>query len=115
VASGEMTLSVRVIDGTYGRPAAGVAARLVSDVGSIQTERLRQRTDHEGRVAAQLAAPVARGLCRFEFDINGYFATLGITSFYSEISISFRLSNSVSVHEITVVITPSTYAVFKEG
>jgi 5-hydroxyisourate hydrolase-like protein (transthyretin family) len=115
LTSDGVTLCVRVMDGVYGRPAVGVSASLVTEAEGIPKEWPRQRTDETGRVIAILdAAPSARQ-CRVEFDINGYFATLGTTPFYPRITISLRLPHSVSSHEIAVLITPASYFVFKEG
>jgi 5-hydroxyisourate hydrolase len=112
---GRVTLCVRVIDGVYGRPAVGVSARILTEAGELPTEWARERTDEAGRVAAQLDDLSTIRLCQVELDINGYFATLGITPSYRKISVCIRLRNSVSSYETTVFITPSSYFVHTEG
>jgi 5-hydroxyisourate hydrolase len=104
---------VRVVDGVYGGPAAGVCIRLLTETEGIKTERLRQYTDSEGCMVAELSASLAPGLGRLVLDINGYFATLGVSPFYPDVTVSFRLSNSISAYKIIIIVTPSTYAVFK--
>lgn len=80
----------------------------------MRVERKERCTDADGRLSIQLDDDLPSRVCDIEFDINGYFATLGATPFYPRINIVVRLSHSISRYEIIVLITPSSYCVIRE-
>jgi hypothetical protein len=58
-----MSVSVSVTDCVYGKPAIGLPFRLDCEV--------------DGRASSGVNTPLARGMCRVEFDLDSYFDTLG--------------------------------------
>jgi 5-hydroxyisourate hydrolase len=109
-----MSVSVRVVDCVYGKPAIGLPLRLSSQVDGTWTERWRDQTGEDGSASTGADIPLARGVCRLEFDLDGYFATLGAKSFYPIATVNFQLSETTSSYRIALLITPFAYLVFKE-
>jgi 5-hydroxyisourate hydrolase len=109
-----MSVSVRVVDCLYGKPAIGVPIRLNSQIDGAWTEQWRDRTGEDGRASTGTNIRFSRGVWRLEFDVDGYFATLGAKSFYPIATINFQLSETTSSYCIALLITPFAYTVFKE-
>jgi 5-hydroxyisourate hydrolase len=110
-----MSLTVRVIDCTYGRPVIGMSVRLERDVGRTWIEQLRTQTDDQGRLADWLPNPLDRGVYRLEFDLDGYFASLGIAAFYPSIIICFRIADPDDAHCIPLLITSNAFMTYKQN
>ncbi|MEU7474428.1 hydroxyisourate hydrolase [Lentzea sp. NPDC042327] len=108
-----MSVSVRVIDGIYGRPAAGLAVSLSrqSDGGSVR--RWTGRADESGQVLSLRELSLPRGAYRLEFDLGEYFNTLGYAPRNSAIGVSFT-TNRDRVHRITLLVTPANCFIFSE-
>lgn len=109
-----MSMSVRVVDCVYGKPAIGVPIRLNRQVDGVWTEQWRDRTGEDGRVSAGTNMGLASGACSLEFDLDAYFVALGAKSFYPMATINFRLADTGSSYRLALLITPFAYAVFKE-
>ncbi|MGE5291021.1 MAG: hydroxyisourate hydrolase [Micromonosporaceae bacterium] len=109
-----MSLTVRVIDCTYGRPVAGMPVRLERDVGRAWIEQVRSQTDDEGRLADWLPDPLARGVYRLEFDLDGYFASRGIAAFYPSITIVFRIADPNRAPCIPLLITSNAFMTYRQ-
>jgi 5-hydroxyisourate hydrolase len=107
-------LLIRIIDCVYGRPAVGVSARVMTNPQGKIKEYARCRTDATGRMTLELEEKPASRLFQIDFDINGYFAALGVTPFYPKISLNFRMPVHISHYKLIVLITPSSYSVLKE-
>jgi 5-hydroxyisourate hydrolase len=109
-----MTVSVRVIDCVYGKPAIGVPIRLSSQIDGTWTEQWRDKTGEDGRASTGTNTRISRGACRLEFDLDGYFVTLGAKPFYPIATISLQLSEITNAYRVALLITPFAYTVFKE-
>lgn len=107
-------LLIRIIDCVYGRPAVGVSARVITDYQGVVEEHIRCVSDPTGRIKLELEEKPTSRPFRMDFDINGYFAALGVTPFYPKISINFRMPVHIPRYELIVLITPSSYSVLKE-
>jgi 5-hydroxyisourate hydrolase len=108
-----MTVSVRVIDGTYGRPATGVSVRLDRDIEGSWTEQKWDVTDEEGNIAKLCDAQFTRGVYRLEFDLDSYFSSMGVTPFYPVVTMKFRIADPGQNHHISLLITPSAYCTYR--
>jgi 5-hydroxyisourate hydrolase len=108
-----MSVLVRVINCTYGRPAVGVPVRLERDIDGAWVEQERDLTDDEGCISQLGNAGLARGIYRLEFDLDSYFFSLGIAPFYPAVSIRFRMTDPTRPCDISLLITPSAYFTFQ--
>jgi 5-hydroxyisourate hydrolase len=108
-----MSISVRVLDWVYGRPAVDMGIRLSRDHGGEWQEEARGRTDVDGYLAG-LPATMSRGLHRLDVDLDEYFAGIGVMPFYPTITIIFRVTDLTASYHIPVLITPHAYATYRE-
>jgi hydroxyisourate hydrolase len=108
-----MSISVHVVDCANGRPAADMAVSLSRDGSGEWREQARGRTDADGRLADWPPGSVTRGIHRLEFDLDGYFASIGITPFYPRVAIVFRMIDPLVPIHIPLLITPHGYATYR--
>ena len=110
-----MTLSTHVLDTTRGRPAAGIIVILSAQGPGGWKELGRAATDADGRIAALLpaGAPAAPGTTlRLHFDLEQYFAALGVAAFYPHVDIVFTLQDARH-HHIPLLISPFGYSTYR--
>jgi 5-hydroxyisourate hydrolase len=105
---------VRVVDGTYGRPAAGVSVRLDRDIEGRWVKQRSDVTDEQGEFSPLHDTQLGRGVFRLEFDLDSYFTSMGITPFYPVVTMSFRIADPAQVHHISLIITPSAYHTYRQ-
>ncbi len=108
-----MTVVVKAIDGTYGRPAVGISVRLDRDIEGTWTEQQRDTTDEEGDVSRLRDIQFVQGVYRLEFDLDSYFSSMGITPFYPTVSMKIRVADPGQSYYISLVITPSAYYTYR--
>jgi 5-hydroxyisourate hydrolase len=108
----DMGISAQTMDGVYGRPAAGVRARLErTDNGQWNTVA-EAETDHDGRVGEWCAHRLDRGLYRIVFDSDRYFVGLGLSAAYPEIAVMFRVMDGAEACQIQVLLSPYSYSTY---
>jgi 5-hydroxyisourate hydrolase-like protein (transthyretin family) len=112
--SWSMEISIEVIDGIHGQPAEGVAVSFVSPLGSTETERLDQRTDHLGRVrySGHQVGKADGKTCRIEIDAHIYFATLGIDCCQRKVVVFFHPDGPDDEYDIRSLIAPSMQSIY---
>ena len=108
-----MSVSVRVIDGIYGRPAAGLAVSLSRQFDGESLPRWTGRADESGQVLSLRDLSLPRGAYRLEFDLGEYFNTLGYAPRNSAIGVCFTASRG-RAHRITLLVTPAACIIFSE-
>jgi 5-hydroxyisourate hydrolase len=109
-----VSVSVHVVNGTYGRPVVGLSARIDSRIDGAWVEQVRAETDEKGEIPGCPAWPLARGVYQIELDLDGYFSSLGITPFYPSVAIRFRISDPSYEHHISLLVTPSSYLTYRQ-
>ena len=109
-----MSISVRVLDWVYGRPAVDMGIRLSRDRGGEWHEEARGRTDADGYLAALPLGPLSRGIHRLDVELDEYFAGIGVMPFYPRITVIFRVTDQTASYHIPVLITPHAYATYSE-
>ncbi|MEN3537594.1 hydroxyisourate hydrolase [Microbispora sp. ZYX-F-249] len=107
-----MNVALHVLDGTYGRPAAGVRVRLERIENGLWLTEVKAETDHEGRIAEWRAHRFERGLHRIVFETDPYFVGLGLTAAYPEISAMFRMHDDADTYQVRVLLSPFSYSVY---
>ncbi|GAT71252.1 hydroxyisourate hydrolase [Planomonospora sp. ID91781] len=107
-----MSITVQALDGVYGRSAAGVRARLEQVVDDVWTVVAGAETDSRGCVDDWSGMDFERGLFRIAFDSDHYFAGLGLSAVYPEISVMFRIADAAHSYRIQVTLSPSAYSTY---
>jgi 5-hydroxyisourate hydrolase len=107
-----MRIVTQVLDGTYGKPAVGVGARLSRASDGGWTIVAEAETNAEGRVSDWTGWRLNRGLYRIVFDSDGYFARLGTASGYPEVMITFRMKEESPAFQVQVTLAPYAYSTY---
>lgn len=103
------TLSTHVLDTSLGRPAKGIMVTLEQGTEVIGTGA----TDADGRVAdIRNGPPLAAGVYRLRFLVEEYFAQGGRESFYSEITVNFRIEADEHYH-VPLLLSPFGYTTYR--
>jgi len=110
-----MGVSVSVVDCVYGRPAAGMAVRLIRDADGVLTQQWSDRTDDDGCISAPPGSSLPPGPYELELDLEGYFTSLGFMPLNSAITVRFHLPSGSYHYGLTVLVTPSACIFFKES
>ncbi|MGP3920397.1 hydroxyisourate hydrolase [Nonomuraea sp. 10N515B] len=107
-----MNVSVRALDGAFGRPVAGMKASL-KIFGRGGWELVADAvTDGAGGIDEWPCRPLRRGLYRIVFDSQHYFVGLGVAAAYPEISALFRIRDELSTCRLHVQIAPHAYSIY---
>jgi 5-hydroxyisourate hydrolase len=100
----------KVVDGAYGKSAAGVRARLSRASGDAWSTVSDAETDRDGCIQEWHSQHVERGLYRIVFDSDRYFARLGADNAYPEVVVIFRMEDESRVFEVHVTLSPYSYS-----
>ncbi len=103
-------LTTHVLDAALGRPAVGVAVRLLSADGA---ELARGRTDDDGRVPGLVGAPLAAGDYRLVFATGDYHRETGQTGFYPEVTVTFTVRDPQERHHVPLLLSPYAYSTYR--
>lgn len=108
-----MRIHAQVLDGTYGKPAAGLSARLWQAVGGDGWTMMGDaETDDDGRIEDWDGWLLGHGLYRIVFDSDSHFAKLGVTTAYPEIIIVFRVQGESQNFQVQITLTPYSYSTY---
>jgi 5-hydroxyisourate hydrolase len=107
-----MRIVAQVLDGTYGKPAVGVRARLARASGDDWTTVAEAETSSDGRIEDWDSLHLERGLYRIVFDSDSYFSGLGVTTAYPEVSVIFRTEDQYAAFQVQVILAPYSYSTY---
>lgn len=103
------TLSTHVLDTSLGCPAEGVKVTLELGPDVIGTGV----TDADGRASEILGGrSLAEGVYRLRFLVAEYFGRTGRESFYSEITVNFRIGGDEHYH-VPLLLSPFGYTTYR--
>lgn len=85
-------MTVEALESVHGRGAVGLRARLETLVDEEWVLLAERRTDASGRIDDWDSSGERQGLYRIVFDVDRYFAGLGMTPTYPEVTTTFRVS-----------------------
>lgn len=107
-------IATRLVDWTYGRPAAGVPVVMDREADSGWVEVVKGKTGLDGYVMVPTAGKLwlSRGIYRLTCDTNSYFAELGTDSFYQEVTFIFAVADLAGCSEQTLAVTPQGFVSF---
>jgi 5-hydroxyisourate hydrolase len=106
-----MKIVTRVLDGTYGKSAVGVRARLARSYEDGWSTVAKAETNIDGCID-QWTSRLERGIYRIVFDTDGYFAGLGGTTAYPEVIVIFRIDEKSPEFQVQVTISPYSYSTY---
>jgi 5-hydroxyisourate hydrolase len=107
-----MNVTAQALDVVYGRPAAGVPARLEHRTAQGWRAIGRAATDDGGHIDDWAQHQLEPGAYRIVFDSGSYFANLGVSSAYPEITVAFVLLDETDACQIQVLLAPYSYSMF---
>ena len=107
-----MKIFTQVLDGTYGKPAAGVSARLTRTSRYNWSAVANAETDGKGCIEHWNGWFFERGIYRLVFDSDSYFARLGLAAAYPEVAVSFRIEPQSPAFQVQVTLAPHAYSTY---
>ncbi|MEV7279394.1 hydroxyisourate hydrolase [Streptomyces sp. NPDC093111] len=109
-----MSISVRVVDSTNGRPVADLAVTLHARQHDTWPEVARSRTDAGGTVGS-LSGPAAlpHGAYRLVFATGEYFAERAVDSLYAEVILSLHYQGDPSDLHLQLQVSPFSYTTYR--
>lgn len=105
-----MSVSVEVMDCTFGRPAEGVPVTLMREVEASWHHAASARTDAAGCVP-KLNPTTVRGRYRLTLELDEYFPALGIAPFQSLVDVTFRVFSPAEAVHFLMLVTPSSTSI----
>ena len=103
-----MSVSTHVLDSVLGRPAAGIAVRLLTG-DELVADGV---TDADGR--CRLAEdPTAAGTHRLVFDTGRWFAAQDRPTFYPEVVLTFEVRDPGEHHHVPLLLAPFAYSTYR--
>lgn len=110
-ATKKSPITTHVLDTSIGRPAAGVAVRLMRGGGE---EIGRGVTDEDGRIF-DLMEPgtLAAGVYRIRFETAPYFAAQARESFYPSVEITFSVREPSEHYHVPLLLNPFGYSTYR--
>ncbi|RBY88742.1 hydroxyisourate hydrolase [Blastococcus sp. TF02A-26] len=103
-----MSVSTHVLDAVAGRPAAGVAVRLLAGE-EVVAEGV---TDDDGRCRL-VEGPTAAGTHRLVFDTGAWFAAQEVATFYPEVTLTFAVVEAAAHHHVPLLLSPFAYSTYR--
>lgn len=113
-------LTTHVLDTAHGRPAAGMAFRLLRQEADSQgwVELLSGATNQDGRCDAPLltGADFRPGVYALHFSAGAYFRHLGLTlpepAFADEVVLQFGLADDAHYH-VPLLVSPWSWSTYR--
>ncbi|MGH6910611.1 MAG: hydroxyisourate hydrolase [Phenylobacterium sp.] len=108
-------LTTHVLDTMHGRPAAGVALRLLQAGKAI----VRAVTNADGRCDSPLLSGEAlkAGAYRLEFDVGAYYRGLGVAlpepAFLETVAIEFGVADAGAHYHVPLLVSPFAYSTYR--
>lgn len=103
-----MSVSTHVLDSVLGRPAAGIAVRLLAGDAPVA----EGVTDADGRCRLTEEA-TATGPHRLVFATGPWFAAQDRAAFYPEVVLTFDVREPAEHHHVPLLLAPFAYSTYR--
>jgi 5-hydroxyisourate hydrolase len=103
-----VSISTHVLDAVAGRPAAGIAVRLLAG-DRVVAEGV---TDDDGRCRLAEGATAA-GTHRLVFDTGAWFSARDVPTFYPEVTLTFAVVDPAQHHHVPLLLSPFAYSTYR--
>ena len=110
------TISTHILDTSRGTPAKSVAICLeAQNTDESWTELSHAWTDEDGRVKPFFLVhhPLTAGVYRLVFDIDAYFNSLGVNSFFPQVTVVFKVDDDAQHYHVPLLINPYGYSTYR--
>ncbi len=104
-------ITTHVLDVVLGRPAVGITVRLEKFEAGMWVEIGSSTTDNDGR-CRDLVENAGAGTYQLTFATGDYLRTLGRTTIYPEISITFTFDNEAHYH-LPLLLSDNSYTTYR--
>ena len=108
-----MGVTVYVHDSMRGCPAEGMPVMLEKQTHAKWIEAGTGLTDDNGHVGAHFLHVEGRGVYRLILDLDSYFVSLGVESFYPSVTTTFRLGDGVESICLLFFIAAHSYSSYR--
>ncbi len=108
-------LTTHVLDTMHGRPAAGIALRLLR----AGTTLVSTVTNADGRCDSPLLTErtLEAGAYRLEFEVGAYYRGLGMTlpepAFLETVAIEFGVADAGAHYHVPLLVSPFAYSTYR--
>ena len=108
-------LTTHVLDTAHGKPAAGLALRLMRGGETL----VSTRTNADGRCDSPLltAEAMTVGAYRLEFDVGAYYRALGVAlpdpAFLDTVAIEFGIADAAAHYHVPLLVSPFGYSTYR--
>ena len=99
-------ITTHVLDTSVGRPAGGVAVRLLRDGEEVTSGR----TDDDGRWLALTGEATTAGDYQLSFATGDYFSG---ASFHPRVTVDFIVSDPAQHHHVPLLLSPFGYTTYR--
>jgi 5-hydroxyisourate hydrolase len=108
-------LSVHVLHLQDGLPSPGVEVSLERQDGARWLPLNRATTNAQGRITALFPAgeALAPGVYRVTFHTGAWYAKAGVSSFFPEVPVVFRVDGSVKHTHIPLLLSPYGFSTYR--
>ncbi len=103
-----MSVSTHVLDAVLGRPAAGIAVRLLAGEEALA----EGVTDRDGRCRLVETA-TGVGTHRLVFATGSWFTEQGRETFYPEVVLTFAVQEPAEHHHVPLLLSPFAYSTYR--
>lgn len=109
------SLTTHLLDTTLGRPAAGVALRLMQGGETL----VSACTNADGRCDSPLmdGEAIRPGAYRLEFDLGAYYRGLGVVlpdpAFLETVAIEFGIADTGAHCHLPLLVSPFGYSIYR--
>lgn len=107
-------ITTHILDTERGRPVAQVKVTLCQRQGDALKLINHATTNEDGRVE-QWHQPLAvtEGEYQLTFDVQSYFASLGVASFYPSVAIHFHVNDSQQHYHVPLLLAAHGYSTYR--
>jgi 5-hydroxyisourate hydrolase len=109
-------ITTHVLDTSRGRPAAGVGVTLEAQTAAGDWLVVgRGATDADGRLKTLTGEgeAIVEGAYRLTFEIEAYFAALGVETFYPLAVVVFRVRDAAEHHHVPLLVSPFGHSTYR--
>ncbi|MGV9338798.1 hydroxyisourate hydrolase [Streptomyces sp. NPDC003688] len=108
------SVSTHVLDTAAGRPAAGIAVRLLARAAPDADWRVTGTgtTDTDGRCRDLPDPPEGTTAVRLDFAVEPYLAAAGVSAFFPEVTVTFAVRPGEHYH-VPLLLSPFGYSVYR--
>ncbi|BAK35227.1 5-hydroxyisourate hydrolase [Microlunatus phosphovorus NM-1] len=106
-------ITSHVLDGSLGRPAAGVVVQLLDADQALVAEGA---TDADGRIASLGPEVLPTGTYHVVFDTGAYFAGRGVDTFYPSVTITIAVASAGAPaphYHVPLLLSPFAYSTYR--